>query len=132
MPIKKLSGRQELITAYVDIGFADLVNGVAQAAIELPVNAVVVSGDAVATEAFNSVTSDVLDIGDDTVQNRYLNDANIHALGRTPLIPTGFVTTATQRNINVTWVAVGAAPTAGKVTVSVQYYVRGRAAFAQG
>lgn len=132
MAINKNSGRQELIVATVDFGFADLVSGVDLSALDLPRNAVVTGGDVVVTTAFNSATSDVLDVGDATVQNRYLNDANLAAVGRTALIATGFVTTATQPAITVRWVGVGAAPTAGACRLTVHYYVKGRAAFAQG
>jgi hypothetical protein len=132
MAITKNAGRQELIVATVDIGFADLVSGSDIPAIDLPRNAVVTGGDVVVTTAFNSATSDVFDVGDASSQNRYLNDASIAATGRTALVPTGFVTTATQPNLTVRWVGAGAAPTAGAVRLTVQYYVKGRAAFAQG
>jgi hypothetical protein len=132
MTIKKNSGRQELIVATVDIGFADLVTGVDLSALDLPRNAVVTGGDVVVTTAFNSATSDVLDVGDASNENRYLNDANLAAAGRTVLVPTGFVTTASEPAITVRWVGAGAAPTAGAVRLSVHYYVKGRAAFSQG
>ena len=96
MPITKQSGRQELIVAHVNINLADVVNNVAQAAIDLPPNAVLVDGSLVTTEAWNSTTSDVMDVGDATTQNRYLNDGNIRALGaHVALVPTGFVHTST-------------------------------------
>jgi hypothetical protein len=132
MTITKNSGRQELIVATVDIGFADLVSGADLPAIDLPRNAVVTGGDVVVTTAFNSATSDVLDVGDASSENRYLNDANLASAGRTALVPTGFVTTSTQPALTVRWVGAGAAPTAGAVRLTVQYYVKGRAAFAQG
>lgn len=133
MPITKNSARQEVILAFVDISLADLVSNVAAQAIELPPNAVVLSGQAITTEAWNSTSTDILDVGDVTSANRYLNDGNIRANGaRVPLVPTGFVTTATERWITVTWVSGGGTPTTGKVRLEVQYYVRGRAAFAQG
>jgi hypothetical protein len=132
MTIKKNSGRQELIVATVDIGFADLVSGVDLSALDLPRNAVVTGGDVVVTTAFNSGTSDVLDIGDASNENRYLNDANLAVAGRTVLIPTGYVVTSSEPAVTVRWVGVGAAPTAGAVRLSVHYYVKGRAAFSQG
>lgn len=133
MPISKNSGRQELVATYVDINLADLVTAVDQIAIVLPVGAVVVSGSLVTTEAWNSTTSDVMDVGDATTQNRYLNDGNIRALAaRVPLVPTGFVHTATQPALTVRWVSGGGVPTTGKVRLEVQYYVLGRACFSQG
>lgn len=133
MPITKNSGRQELVAAYVDINLADVTTGVDVAAMDLPVGAVIVSGALVTTEAWNSTTSDVMDVGDATTQNRYLNDGNIRALGaRVPLVPTGFVHTATQPALTVRWVSGGGTPTTGKVRLEVQYFVKGRAAFSQG
>lgn len=134
MAVKKNSGRQELVCAYVDIDFSDLagLSGVDAPAIDLPVGAVVVSGDVVVLTAFNSATSDVLDVGDAVSQNRYVNDVNIHATGRTALVPTGYQHTASDNKLSVRWVGVGTVPTAGKVRVSVQYQVIGRAAFSQG
>jgi hypothetical protein len=133
MPITKNSGRQSPIDAYVDINLADVTNGVDVNAIELPPGAVVTDGSLVTTEAWNSTTSDVMDVGDVTVQNRYLNDGNIRALAaRVPLVPTGFVTTATQRWLTVRWVSGGGVPTTGKVRLHVRYYVDKRAEFSQG
>ena len=133
MAITKNSGRQELISAYVDINLADVTTATDLAALDLPVNAVIVSGALVTTEAWNSTTSDVMDVGDATTQNRYLNDGNIRALAaRVPLVPTGFVHTATQPALTVRWVSGGGTPTTGKVRLEVQYYVLGRAAFSQG
>lgn len=133
MPIKKNSARQELIVAHVEIALADLVNNVAQAALDLPPGAVIVDGALVTTEAWNSTTSDVMDVGDAGSGTRYLTDGNIRALGaRVPLVPTGFVHTTSQPALTVTWTSGGGAPTTGKVRLEVAYYVIGRAAFSYG
>jgi hypothetical protein len=84
------------------------------------------------TEVFNSTTSDVLDVGDATVQNRYLNDASLRTLARVPLVPTGFKAGTAERNITVRWVSGGGTPTTGKLRLDVTYYVVGRAEFSQG
>lgn len=131
--ITKNSGRAELITAYVDINLADLTTNVAENAIELPANAVLTAGALVTTEAWNSTTSDVMDVGDVTTPARYLTDGNIRALAaRVPLVMTGFVVTNTQKWLSVTWTSGGGTPTTGKVRLEVQYYVKGRATFSQG
>jgi hypothetical protein len=133
MALIKNSGRQELIAAYQDISVADLVTNVALNVMQLPVGAVVVSGDLVTTEAWNSSTSDVMDVGDAGLATRYMTDGNIHALGsRVPINPTGFVVTSAQPYLTVTWTSGGGTPTTGKVRLAVQYYVVGRAEFAQG
>lgn len=133
MAITKNPARQELIQAYVDINLADLATGVDVEALDLPTNAVIVDGALVTTEAWNSTTSDVMDVGDATTQNRYLNDGNIRALAaRVPLVPTGFITTSTTNKLTVRWVSGGGTPTTGKVRLEVTYYRIGRAAFSQG
>lgn len=133
MPITKNSARQELIAAFVDINLADIANNVTQTALDLPINAVVVDGSLVTTEAWNSTTSDVMDVGDATSAVRYLTDGNIRALGaRVPLVPTGFVHTSANNALRVTWTSGGGTPTTGKVRLEVRYYVLGRAAFSQG
>lgn len=134
MPITKNAGRQEIALAYVDINFSDLAgsSGADVNALEVPPGAVVVGGAVTTLTAFNSATSDVLDVGDSGSQLRYLNDTNIHATGRAALVPTGYTHTASTRNITVRWVGVGAVPTAGKCRLEVQYYVENRANFTQG
>jgi len=132
MPITKNSARQCPVVAHVDINLADLVSGTDLQAIELPLNAVVIDGGITVTEVFNSTTSDVLDVGDATVQNRYLNDGSLRTLARVPLVPTGFKAGTAERNITVRWVSGGGTPTTGKLRLDVTYYVVGRSEFTQG
>lgn len=131
MSITKDSNRQAPLVAMVEIGYADIVSDVASAAIELPGGAIVTGGDVTVITPFNSGTSDVLDVGDSVTANRYANDANIHAAGRTALVPTGYVTPNVS-DVSVTLTAVGAAATAGKVRLTVEYVVNGRAETSQG
>lgn len=133
MALIKNAGRQELISAYQDIVLADLVTNVALSVMDLPPGAVVVQGELVTTEAWNSTTSDVLDVGDASSATRYLTDGNIRALAaRVPLVPTGFVVTSTQPSLTVTWTSGGGTPTTGKVRLAVRYYVADRSTFNQG
>lgn len=133
MTITKNSGRQELILAWVDINLADLTTNVAANAINLPPNAVVSSGKLVTTEAWNSTSSDVMDVGDVTSAVRYLTDGNIRALAaNVALVPTGYIHTPTENWLTVTWTSGGGTPTTGKVRLEVLYYVKGRVAFSQG
>lgn len=131
MAITKNAARQEAIVAHVDINLADLTTGVDVDAIQLPVNAVVIGGDIVATEAFNSTSTDVIDVGDSASENRYLNDGSVHTTIRTALVPTGYVTLPTTRTITVRWVSGGGSPTTGKFRLTVEYFVAGRAEFTQ-
>jgi hypothetical protein len=96
MPITKKSGRQQVISAYVDFVFGDVSpSGVGQAAIDLPVGAQVVGGDFVISQAFNSATSDTFTIGDATLATRYGN-AISGAAARTALTLTGFQHTSAE------------------------------------
>lgn len=130
MNVKKNCARQYPAVAWVDINAADLVNGTAVAAIDLPGAAVVLSGSVDVLEPFNSGSADVLDVGDAQSGNRYLNDGNVHAAGRIALVPTGYEHQGTS-TLTVTWAGSGAAPTVGKVRLTVQYFVPGRADFIQ-
>jgi hypothetical protein len=133
MPITKNSARQEPILAFVDINLADIANNVAAPALDLPVGAVVIAGALVTTEAWNSTTSDVMDVGDAGSATRYLTDGNIRALGaRVQIVPTGLIHDASNNTLRVTWTSGGGVPTTGKVRLEVQYFVRGRAAFSHG
>ena len=127
MPITKNTERQSVLCAWVDINLADLAHNVqSNVAIDMPVGAVILSGQLVTTEAWNSTTSDVLDVGDATSATRYLTDGNIRALGaRVALVPTGFISTG--EGLRVTWTSGGGTPTTGKVRLEVQYFIRGRA-----
>jgi hypothetical protein len=126
MAITKDSACQSLIVRHVNINLADLTTDVAVEAMDIPANAVIVSGELVTTEAWNSTTSDVMDVGDATSAVRYLTDGNIRALGaRVPLVPTGF--TSTGEALKVTWTSGGGTPTTGKVRLEVVYFIIGRA-----
>lgn len=131
MTITKNPGRQELIVAYVDITLAMLATGVDKGAIMLPPDAVVVGGDIVATTAFDSTSTDVVDVGDSASENRYLNDGSVHTAIRTALVPTGYKTLPTTREITVRWTSGGGTPAAGAFRLTVLYFVLDRAAFAQ-
>jgi hypothetical protein len=126
MPITKNKERQDLLVAWVDINLADVTSNVAAAAMALPVGAVVVSGQLITTEAWNSTTSDVMDVGDASSATRYLTDGNIRALGaRVALVPTGF--TSVGDDLTVTWTSGGGSPTTGKARLEVVYFIKGRA-----
>lgn len=126
MPITKRADRQSINMAWVDINLADIVSGVAQNAIVLPVGAVVTSGQTVTTEAWNSTTSDVMTVGDSGSANRYMASTTIRALAvRNALVPTGFISVG--NDVTITWTSGGGVPTTGKVRLEVHYFIRGRA-----
>lgn len=133
MSIKKNAGRQELIVATMLIAFADpKANGVAEAAIDLPGNAVLVGGDVTVITPWNSATSATLKLGDAADDDRYTAaPIDLKTAGHTTLTITGFKTPVAQ-SINALLAQAGADATAGLARVTVQYYVEGRSAFTQG
>lgn len=124
--IKKQSGRQEVIHAEIEFLGTDAEGTTFNGGMELPGNARIISGDLQVIEAGQAGLT--LDVGDDASGNRYANDVNAEALGRTALTPTGFVTTV-EGDVGVTF---SAQPTQGKFRLSVQYIQKGRVAFSQG
>lgn len=130
MAITKDFNRQGIIVASVAFKLADLTSATDVAAISLPPNAIVVGGDVITTEAWDSTSTDVLDVGDAVTQNRYLNDGNIRALAaRVALVPTGYVHTG--GDITIRWTSGGGTPTTGKGRLTVHYIIAGRGEFTQ-
>lgn len=127
MPIKKLSGRQEVISAEVPFTFADVTGTTFHGAIELPYGARLLNTGSLTVVAA-SQASVTLDVGDTTVANRYGNDLDMATTGRKALTATDFVT-AVEGDIGLTF---SAQPTQGSFVLSVQYVVAGRVAFSQG
>lgn len=131
MAITKDFNRQCVMSALLTVKFSDLTgsSGVDLAAFSMPPNAIVTGGTINVKTAFNSATSDVIDVGDSVSQNRYLNDGNIHATGLVALVPTGYVHPG--GDLTVRWTGVGTAPTAGEVLIRIDYVVVGRGEFTQ-
>lgn len=131
MPIKKIAGRQELVAAYVNIGFADpIAYGAAEDAIELPGNAVVAGGDVTVITPWNSATTATLKLGDAGKDDRYASNIDLKTAGRTALTLTGHKHTA--QNLKALLAQTGANATAGAARITVLYFVEGRAEFTQG
>ena len=129
MAITKDFNRQCVMSALLTINFGDLagLSGTDVGAVSLPPNAIVTGGAVVVKTAFNSATSDVIDVGDSVSQNRYLNDGNIHATGVVALVPTGYVHAG--GDLTVRWVGVGAVPTTGQLQLRVDYIQVGRSEY---
>jgi hypothetical protein len=133
MPITKNPSRQELVVAFVDIGFADIpTTATAYDALGLPVNAVVTGGALIVTTAFNTATTATLSVGDATLGTRYATTVDLKTAARTALTLTGFTHSSVENMLRATTAYVGATATAGAARLEVQYYVKGRAAFTQG
>lgn len=137
MAITKKSGRQEVIVASVDFTYADVTDDTYMAAIDLPVNAVVVGGYLAITTLFNSATDDKFSIGEQVgaaaaVKTTYAAlSADITAVGIVAIVPTGVAFTS-NGTVGVVWNGTGTAPSAGAGRLVVQYMVKERACFSQG
>lgn len=119
-------GRQEPLFGEISFDFSHIAdNAVAVNAIDLPYGAQVIGGSVIVDTAFNPGTSLVLDVGDAISGNRYVNDVNLAATGRTPLVPTGYVSTGGA--VTITPTLVGAAATQGAARLNLQYVIKGRA-----
>jgi hypothetical protein len=145
MAITKISGRQEVISARADFGFADLVSGSAVAAINLPPSARIERVLLRVTEAFNSGTSDALTVqSNESTPKTYLVIAAASAslplskvwsaaaaVAGTTSSNFGFVNPVAS-TVDILWATVGTAPTTGKATLIVEYVADNRVEFSQG
>ena len=137
MPIKKLSGRQEVIAATADFVLADLANGVYNFAVDVPAGAMVVGGGLAITVPFNSATTDVYSIGDKegaaaaSVATYAAVSADINVASSIPIVVTGkkYLVPST---IGLVWTGTGGGATVGTGRLTVLYVIDGRAAFSQG
>lgn len=118
--------RQYPLVAYASFAFGDTPSGVGQAVFALPQNAVVTGGQVIIDTAYNSATSDAIEVGDAGDDNRYLTTTSVAAVGRTALVPSGYQVANANRNILIEVTSVGAAATAGAGRIQVEYIVEGR------
>lgn len=127
MAITKDSGRQYPLVARVDFTYSDLTDATGVEAIDIPPGAEIVGGELVIETAFNSATSDTIDVGDGGDTDRYTaSPVNVAATGRTALTLTGYTYTA-KDTIDILWDGTGTAPTAGAGYLKVTYTIEDRA-----
>lgn len=130
MAITKDTSRQTPLVASVDFTYADIpTTATVYEAIDLPPNAVVLSGTLFITTAWNSGTTATVDIGDTTDPDRY----TASPLDLTTTAPAGLALdvaggkSVSNASIDLTTVFAGTAATAGAATLVVQYIIEGRA-----
>lgn len=132
MSITKNASRQSPLVAYVDINFGDFSNGAVQAAIELPGGAVITGGFIQPITSFNAATTATLKVGDAADDDRYtVAPADVKAMDLVPLDLTGYAMPV-QGDLTVTYASTGAAATAGKCRLLVEYIVQKRTESTQG
>lgn len=126
MAITKDANVQEVCSKSVTINYTDTVQNTAVAAIDIPPNSVILSGHLFTSTAWNSTTSDVIDVGDAGSATRYLSDGNIRAANAlVALVPTGYVHTGGALTVTHTGGAAGTATT-GSTRLTVTYITLGK------
>jgi hypothetical protein len=126
MAITKNGNRQWPIVAKVDFIWSDLTDATLEAAIDIPAGATVVGGGVTIDTAFDSATSDSIDIGDGDDPNRYTASVvDAKAAGFTALDITGYTYT-TLDTIDVEINSVGGGLSAGAGSLEVWYVLDGR------
>lgn len=128
MPIAKNVNRQYPLVAKVEFDYTSFgASGVAEEAVDLPAGAKVTGGALVITTAFNSATSDAIDVGDGDAANRYLSAQDVKtAVGSFALTPTEKEYTA-KDTVDIEWTGVGAAPSQGAGYLLLEYIIDDRA-----
>lgn len=123
MTIKNLEGRQCPAVAFFAILLADFASQPTPNVVDLqlPPGAEITGGAITVATAFDTGTTDVLDVGDPSSTNRYKNDVDLKTAGVTALVPTGKLTTASDRTIRLTRTPTGTAATTGEVRVRIEY-----------
>lgn len=97
--------------------------------INLPDNAVITGGSVTTETAVTGSTAYNVKVGDVDDDDRYLTSTDKVSAGTTALVPTGYV--GTGQNLRLTVTPTVADATAGKLSVRVEYVIRGRYSFTQ-
>lgn len=108
-------------TTRVDFGKTNII-ATAFDIINLPLDAVIISGELTVETAFDTASYAVI-IGDSASTNRYLSTADRKAAARTALTPTGYRSLGEPLRITITNADVC---TTGKATVRIQYVIHNR------
>ncbi|MDY0036727.1 MAG: hypothetical protein RBS05_12530 [Zoogloea oleivorans] len=107
-----------------EFGLADVTSGEELAVIKLPAGAVITGGHVKTLEAWDSTSTDVIDVGDDGDGDRYLDGGNFRAAGAyVALSPTGHAHEG--GDLLVTWTSGGGTPSTGRARVVVEYIILG-------
>jgi hypothetical protein len=125
------SGRQNKVVAEQRIKAEDLVSGTPLKVMYLPGGAYDIAGKVIPLTAFNSATSDTVDVGTSDSGNAYGNDLSVHAAA--PQALSGFPNVIDGGQwLYLTWTGTGAAPTAGEIVLKVEYAELDRSQFDEG
>lgn len=126
MAISKSNGRQWPLTAIAPFTLDDVKAGTSVEIMDLPAGALVIGGSVVVVNAFDSVTTSVLVVGDKTTANRFGSAINIKTLGGVSLQPAG-AAFATKDAVTIKFSETGGAATVGDGYVIISYILENRA-----
>jgi len=133
MAFKKGSGRQTRLVARAVITYDELTSGTALEVFDMPAGAIYMGGHVHVKTAWDSGTSDVLDVGDGDNDDRYTSSQiDITSTGVTALdAVTAAAVDANQYTekdtIDAIWTGTGTAPTQGELEIVVEYIRTDRA-----
>ena len=122
MPITKNTKSRLVLSKSVVVSLADVATGVAQDAIDLPINSLIVGGTLDVVTAFDSVTSDVVDVvlGSEVITA----SADVSVIDvSTQLNGSNTATTAVSTPVTFEWTGVGGSESEGTVRLTVNYVV---------
>lgn len=118
-------GRQTVLAAKREFTISDLAEGVATPLIYLKPGTRILRGFLDITEAFDSTSTDTIDVGDTETPDpdRYTDSPiSVHTTGLTALnAPKADAVIATAEAITITWESGGGSPTAGAGVLYVEY-----------
>lgn len=121
MTITKNSDRQWPMVATVAFDYTMFTSGTAEAAVDVPAGAKVTGGRLIVDTAFDSGTSDVMEVGDGGDVDRYVASVDVQATGLIGTwLTTGYQYTADD-TVDIELTSVGTAATAGAGRLEVEY-----------
>lgn len=135
--MEKSASRQNVYAATQRVPLADIESGTPfDVFTKLPNGVIPIALAVIVLTPFDSVTSDVLDIGTAAAPNAYANDIDVSAPAGTKadatLLP-GLVNEETGGlQLQATWTSAGGLPTEGEIVIVGQFVEQGREHFTQG
>ncbi len=125
MSIQKQGGRQWPLVAKMAFGYADHgVSGTPEDAVDVPAGASVIRASVTITEAYDSGTSDVLDVAGAGVT---LAAVDATALGTTEASAIDSTALTAKGAVSLEWTGAGAPPAQGAGFLLIEYVQEGKA-----
>lgn len=117
---------QKVHTMRKGVAFADLTSGTAVTIGKLPSGAIIDDAYVVVTTAFDSGTSDLMDMGTSGDPNGFMSAVSVASVGKKSaddLATSDDLVLSADTDVSVTWTGAGAAATAGAFEAVVKFIV---------